>query len=141
MRIQREETLGAKVKSKAGKHRHIKKADYPVCPKCGTNKHVVWYTEHEYQQHKKGRHKGFWYWRVQFRGFVCWHKTKGKKCWFHFPLAGRPAGKRQLYCSDCGKAERYKNRSRCQECYNKHERLLRILRKKTKSSEILRKIG
>ena len=138
--MRRDETPGAKVKSKAGKHRKIKRADYPVCPRCGTNKHVVWYTEHEYRQHKKGRHKGFWYWRVQFRGFICWHKTKGKKCWYHIIPEQRQRGKNSV-CVDCGKPERYKNRSRCHECYKRYDRLQTILRKKTKISKILKNLG
>lgn len=144
MRRQREETPGAKVKSKAGKHRHIKKADYPVCPKCNSNKWVVWYTEHEYQQHKKGRHKGLWDWRVQFRGFVCWHKTKGKKCWYHFPLVGRPSETERV-CKKCGSPETYNKRLICHDCYVKgrklYERRQAILKKNTKFSKILNNLG
>ena len=115
---------------------------YPECPKCRTNKGVVWYSEYEWREKRgKGKFLGF-FWRKIVGVYVCLNEIdgSGKKCWYHIIPEQRQRGKNSV-CVDCGKPERYKNRSRCHECYKRYDRLQTILRKKTKSSKILKNLG
>lgn len=105
----------------------IKKKDYPACPRCGTNKYVV-YME---------------------LNFIClkpkddeWggKKANGNKCWYH--INDHKLYKKKKTCKLCGSDDLYPARRICKACKAKEvDRGWKRTKRKLKAQKTLRKCG
>lgn len=109
-------------------HNTLPREEYPVCPRCKTNKWMIYYREDA----------------IYGCDFVCWHKVddkwggkkrKGNKCWYHASLYK----KKDRECRICGTTENLLyDRRICETCYKEYYRKRdKLARKARKAKRIL----